>query len=163
MPTTGGIAFGGLIYNIQIHLPESREQAVYDAIFRSLKTHMMPVTSLGEAYEFVFRGLLTDQALDEAGRRVRDVYVVLDQEYAAKLSLELLDEELVAAARRMATVYTAIASFENAARDLIASTMLEAKGEEWWSGVKADIRNRAETRMENEAKHKFHAQRGDAP
>lgn len=121
------------------------------------------MTSLGEAYEFVFRGLLTDQALDEAGRRVRDVSVVLDQEYAAKLSLELLDEELVAAARRMATVYTAIASFENAARDLVASTMLEAKGEEWWSGVKADIRNRAETRMENEAKHKFHAQRGDAP
>ena len=69
------------------------------------------MTSLGEAYEFVFRGLLTDQALDEAGRRVRDVSVVLDQEYAAKPSLELLDEELVAAARRMATVYTAIASF----------------------------------------------------
>ena len=41
VPTTGGIAFGGLVYNIQIHLPESREQAVYDAIFRSLKTHMM--------------------------------------------------------------------------------------------------------------------------
>ena len=29
-----------LHYNIQIHLPESRDQAVYDAIFKSLKRHL---------------------------------------------------------------------------------------------------------------------------
>lgn len=29
-----------LHYNIQIHLPESRDQAVYDAIFKSLKNHL---------------------------------------------------------------------------------------------------------------------------
>ncbi len=29
-----------LHYNIQIHLPESRDQAVYDALFRSLRTHL---------------------------------------------------------------------------------------------------------------------------
>jgi hypothetical protein len=29
-----------LHYNIQIHLPESRDQAVYDAIFKSLKQHL---------------------------------------------------------------------------------------------------------------------------
>lgn len=29
-----------LHYNIQIHLPESRDQAVYDAIFKSLKSHL---------------------------------------------------------------------------------------------------------------------------
>lgn len=29
-----------LHYNIQIHLPESRDQAVYDAIFKSLKEHI---------------------------------------------------------------------------------------------------------------------------
>lgn len=121
------------------------------------------MTGIGDAYEFVFRGLLTEEALDRAGRRVRDVSGTLDREYAEKLSIGLLDDELVAAARRMATVYTAIAAFENSARDLVSSTMLEAKGEEWWSEVKTDIRNRAETRMENEAKHKFHAQRGDAP
>ena len=118
---------------------------------------------LGDAYEFVFRGLLTEEALDRAGRRVRDLSGTLDREYAGKLSLELLDDELVATARRMATVYTAIAAFENSARELVAGTMLEAKGEHWWSGVKLEIRSRAETRMENEAKHKFHSQRGDAP
>jgi hypothetical protein len=121
------------------------------------------VSGIGDAYEFVFRGLLTDEALDRAGRRMRDLSGTLDQEYAEKLSIGLLDDELVAAARRMSTVYTAIAAFENSARDLVSSTMLEAKGEEWWSEVKADIRNRAQTRMDNEAKHKFHAQRGDAP
>lgn len=121
------------------------------------------MSSVGDAYEFVFRGLLTEEALDRAGRRVRDVSGTLEGEYAQKLSLDLLDDEHVAAARRMATVYAAIAAFENSARDLVASAMIEAKGEEWRSGVKADIRNRAETRLENEAKHKFHAQRGDAP
>jgi hypothetical protein len=30
-----------LHYNIQIHLPESRDSAVYDAIFRSLKEHLL--------------------------------------------------------------------------------------------------------------------------
>lgn len=121
------------------------------------------MTSAGDAYQFVFRGLLAEQALDRAGRPVRDVSGTLDREFAEKLSLELLDDELVASARRMATVYTAIAAFENSARDLVASTMLEAKGEQWWNDIKTDIRNRAETRMEKEAKHKFHAQRGDAP
>ncbi len=36
--TFGGL--GGLVYNIQIQLPESRDPGVYDALFRSLKTHL---------------------------------------------------------------------------------------------------------------------------
>jgi hypothetical protein len=68
------------------------------------------------AYEFVFRGLLTEEALDRAGRRPRDVSGVLDQEIADKLSLSLLDDDLVATARRMATVYTAVAAFENSVK-----------------------------------------------
>ncbi|HYQ84974.1 MAG TPA: DUF5343 domain-containing protein [Rubrobacter sp.] len=41
-PVTGGsLALGGLVYSIQIHLPESRDQAVYDALFRSLKSHLL--------------------------------------------------------------------------------------------------------------------------
>lgn len=30
-----------LHYNIQIHLPETRDTAVYDAIFKSLKEHLL--------------------------------------------------------------------------------------------------------------------------
>jgi hypothetical protein len=32
--------FGGLVYNINVVLPESKDQAVYDAIFKSLKEHL---------------------------------------------------------------------------------------------------------------------------
>jgi hypothetical protein len=32
--------FGGLVYNINVVLPESRDQGVYDAIFKSLREHL---------------------------------------------------------------------------------------------------------------------------
>lgn len=41
IPPTTGSKIGGLVYNIQIVLPESRDPAVYDALFRSLKEHIL--------------------------------------------------------------------------------------------------------------------------
>lgn len=41
IPPEVGAKIGGLVYNIQIVLPESRDPAVYDALFRSLKEHML--------------------------------------------------------------------------------------------------------------------------
>lgn len=38
VPTTTDM---NLHYNIQIHLPETTNMAVYDAIFQSLKKHLM--------------------------------------------------------------------------------------------------------------------------
>ncbi len=35
-----GFKVGGLVYNINLHLPESRDPAVYDALFRSFKEHL---------------------------------------------------------------------------------------------------------------------------
>ena len=35
------VKLGGLVYNIQIVLPESRDPAVYDALFQSLKRHIL--------------------------------------------------------------------------------------------------------------------------
>ena len=35
------LQLGGLVYNIQIVLPESRDPAVYDALFRSLRDHLL--------------------------------------------------------------------------------------------------------------------------
>lgn len=32
--------FGGLVYNINVVLPESKDQAVYDSIFKSLREHL---------------------------------------------------------------------------------------------------------------------------
>jgi hypothetical protein len=38
----GGLAIDGLVYNIQIQLPESRDPKVYDALFQSLAKHLRP-------------------------------------------------------------------------------------------------------------------------
>lgn len=35
------LRLGGLVYNIQLHLPESRDPAVYAALFKSLKEHLL--------------------------------------------------------------------------------------------------------------------------
>jgi hypothetical protein len=38
---SGGLRLGGLVYNIQLQLPESRDPAVYDALFKSLRAHLL--------------------------------------------------------------------------------------------------------------------------
>jgi hypothetical protein len=117
----------------------------------------------GRLYEFVFRGLLADQALDRAGR-TNPLGVGLDPEIIARLPIDSLDETAIAIARRMATVYTAIAAFENSARKLISTVLLDQLGETWWdTGVSAAIRKKAETRRAEEAKVKWHTPRGEAP
>lgn len=35
------VSLGGLVYAIHIQLPETRDPAVYDALFRSLRTHLL--------------------------------------------------------------------------------------------------------------------------
>lgn len=40
-PTPAEVGHAQLHYNIQIHLPESRDAKVYDAIFESLKKHLL--------------------------------------------------------------------------------------------------------------------------
>lgn len=37
----GTLKLGGLVYNIQIVLPESRDPAVFDALFQSLRRHLL--------------------------------------------------------------------------------------------------------------------------
>jgi hypothetical protein len=121
------------------------------------------VTRPGEPYEFVFRALLTEQALDSAGRRGRHSGL-FDHDLEAAVSLDLLNEHFVANARQMAVVYTAVAAFENMVRDLVSGVLLEAYGENWWQArVSERVRRRAEGRREDEQKHRFHKQRGEAP
>jgi HEPN superfamily Swt1-like protein len=112
-------------------------------------------------YEFVFRGQLAEHALDEAGRSKHHLGQ-LDSEIAWSLSLDVLDPELVDAARRMSTVYTAIAAFENAVRRFVVKVLLEQVGADWWATSVTDrIRKQAETRRNDEETTKWHAQRGD--
>lgn len=117
--------------------------------------------SAGAAYEFVFRGLLAEEALDAAGRRPHFADIG-KEELAATLGL--LDEQYVAPARQMAVVYTVIAAFENTVRDLVSRVLLEAHGENWWISCASEkVRKRAETRLADEQQHRFHKQRGEAP
>ncbi len=114
-------------------------------------------------YEFVYRGHLAEEALDQAGR-AGPALGLLDEEIVEKTSLALLDKEFVATAGRMATVYTAIAAFENTVRDLVRRTMLEDRRATWWEDyVSSNVRGRAQKRQEDEEKHRFHTQRGDDP
>jgi len=114
-------------------------------------------------YDFVYRGQLTEEALDREGRP-RPRLGLLDDDIAEKVSLHQLDEHFVARARLMATVYTAIAAFENSVRDLVQRVLLDEAGADWWERkVSAAIKTKASKRQEDEAKHRFHTQRGDDP
>lgn len=105
-------------------------------------------------YDFVYRGQLAEEALDREGRP-RATLGLLDEDIADKVSLPLLDEHFVAQARRMATVYTAIAAFENTVRDLVRRVLLDQAGASWWGDkVSAPVRAKAKKRQEDEAKHR---------
>jgi len=63
----------------------------------------------------------------------------------------------------MATVYTAIAAFENMVRKFISKILIEHKGENWWEEcVSEKIRKFADSRKREEEKIKWHTQRGDS-
>lgn len=118
---------------------------------------------MNELYPFVYRGLLTEESLDKAGRKASykfgsdEALLVND-----KLSVEMLDEEATASAQRMSLVYTAIHAFENMVRDFVRTAMVDHYKEEWWSEVPAKIQKKTKTRMEDEAKFRWHGARGAA-
>jgi len=115
-------------------------------------------------YEFVFRGLLADEALDRQGRQNRRLLDIADEEIAQSLSLDTLDDLNVVNAKAMAVVYTAIAAFENGVRSMVVKTLIEKYQEEWWEkGVSNGVRERAQKRMEDEQNARWHAQRGQDP
>lgn len=118
---------------------------------------------MDQLYEFIFRGILTDEALDRQGRRTLKTASLSEAEVAESLSIQYLDDELVNQAKSMSIVYIAIAAFENSVRDLVAGIMIEGKGERWWSQVPKVIRENAEKRMEEEKKVRWHTQRGLDP
>lgn len=118
-----------------------------------------------DIYSFAFRGLLAEEALDKTERLVHlGLTANVDAEVARRLPIEALDESLVSKAKKMATVYIAIAAFENTVREFVSKRLLEEKGANWWgTSVSEGIRKRAESRQEEEAKVRWHTPRGDAP
>lgn len=123
----------------------------------------MKQNPIDKVYEFAFKGLLTEEALDRVGRKSRKSINLSDDLISQTLSIDLMDEEIVHSSRQMAIVYIATASFENSVRELISGILAESKGETWWSDVARGIREPAEKRMNEEKKTKWHTQRGDSP
>lgn len=114
-------------------------------------------------YSFVFKGILTEEALDKTERIKKSKFS--NEEFKAihtKLGIDELDEELVIKAQKMAIVYTAICAFENTVRQFISKKLLEVKGENWWNEcVSEKIRSKAESRRDEENKIRWHTPRGD--
>lgn len=114
------------------------------------------------AYDFVYRGLMTEQALDRAGRQGRHVTDV--GSVRAALNFDMHDAGDLEVALEMANVYAAITSFERAARRFIAKVLQGAHGDTWWDTcVSERIRKFAESRRDEEDKVKWHGTRGDDP
>lgn len=115
-------------------------------------------------YAYVMRGELTKVALEKTPALTKHSNSeMLAQGYVDRLSLDLLDEENVNAAKLMATVYTAIAAFENTVRQFIVKVLLEHKGENWWEECVSDkIRKKAKDVKNEEEKTRWHTPRGDS-
>jgi hypothetical protein len=80
------------------------------------------------------------------------------------LPLETLDDALVAAARKMAWVYTTIAAFENSVRAFIEERLLEKVGASWWdTAVSTEIKSDADKRKKEEEQIRWHGSRGSSP
>lgn len=119
---------------------------------------------MDKLYSFVMRGELAKTALEKTETISKhSTSDIIETDYIKSLSLDLLDDEFVNAAKLMATVYTAIAAFENTVREFVVKILMENKGDNWWEESVSDkIRNRAESRKREEDKIKWHTQRGDS-
>ena len=117
----------------------------------------------GKIYEFIFRGILADSALDKVGRK-RSVYegMFADQEELLNiLSINDLEQNLVKDATVMAVIYIAISAFENSVRKLISQVLIEVDREKWWEKcVSSKIRTKVSSRQEEEQKFRWHSRRG---
>jgi hypothetical protein len=114
-----------------------------------------------DLYSFVFRGVLTEEALDQAGRRRRNFFGAEEARATQKsLSYEFLDPDFLAEAQRMSVIYAAIHAFENAVRLMVTKAMAETHQETWWEKVPERIRKTSKTRMEEDAKYRWHGARG---
>lgn len=116
-----------------------------------------------DLYSFVYRGVLTEEALERTDRRKRSYLGAEDlRQLETSLSFSLLDQELLTQSKRMAVVYAGIHAFENSVRVMVTKAMVEFHGDQWWGKVPDRIRKTAKTRMEEDAKFRWHGARGSS-
>ncbi|MGH9428293.1 MAG: Swt1 family HEPN domain-containing protein, partial [Terriglobia bacterium] len=110
-----------------------------------------------DLYSFVYRGVLTEEALDRTGRRRRSHFGA-DRvgELQQSLSFDFLDSELLVEGQRMSVVYAAVHAFENTVRAMVTKAMGEKHGPTWWEKVPERIQKTSKSRMEEDAKFRWH-------
>ena len=114
-----------------------------------------------DLYSFVYRGVLTEEALDKTGRRRRSHFGAENAaELQKSLSFDFLDPEFLVEGQRMSVVYAAVHAFENTVRTMVTKAMGEKHGPTWWEKVPERIRKTSKTRVEEDAKFRWHGARG---
>ncbi len=114
---------------------------------------------------FIYRAqVLQESVLQLSKSKTKSSELSYDS-ISRKVSLDYFERALVENAKKMSAVYIAIASFENMLRGIIEDKLLVEVGENWWSSeaVSSDIRKKAEKKMEDERRNRWHAQRGMSP
>jgi hypothetical protein len=114
-----------------------------------------------DLYSFVYRGVLSEEALDKTARK-RKSHFGSEQAQALQksLSFDLLDSALLGEAQRMSIVYAAVHTFENTVRAMVVKAMAEKFGANWWAKVPERIQKISKTRMEDDTKSRWHGARG---
>jgi hypothetical protein len=116
---------------------------------------------MDEIYNFVYKGILTDESLDKAGRKKRKQFGQEEADNMRKLlSYEMLDQELIVNAEKMSIIYIALYTFENMVREFVKNALIEEYKEEWWNKVSEGIRKKVASRMDDDAKFRWHGTRG---
>ncbi len=116
---------------------------------------------MDDLYTFVCRGLLTEASLDKAGRKRKRHFGAEDAARIRQaLSYDMLDDDLLAEAARMALVYTAVHAFENSVRQLVQKTLMDHYKELWWDKVSERIQKKVQIRKDEDAKFRWHGRRG---
>ena len=114
-----------------------------------------------DIYAFVMKGDVAQHAVNTELRRFDESPQDVINRIRQALPIELIDDEYLECAEKMALVYTVIASFENAARKFIQDCLIENHGASWWDArVPKHVREQAEKRKTDEAQHRYHGSRG---
>jgi hypothetical protein len=114
-----------------------------------------------DLYSFVYRGVLSEEALDKVGRRRRNHFGSEQaRDIQKSLSFDLHDPLLLAEAQRMSVVYASIHAFENSVRATVVKAMTETHGATRWEKVPGRIRKLCKSRMVEDATFRWHGARG---
>lgn len=119
------------------------------------------MSSRDDIYAFVMKGEVAQASVNTHLKRGDTSPQDIAERITGAFPFDLLDDNFVEQAEKMAKVYIAIAAFENVARKFLQDRLLEQHGADWWDKkISRDVRQHAEQRKADEAQHRYHGSRG---